>query len=58
MFRTMIIALAALGIACVGIGSVQNSTNTEQKEQAQKAEKKPRLGYDDPYFPPAKGHGF
>lgn len=55
MFRTMIIAL---GIACVGIGSVQNSTNTEQKEQAQKAEKKPRLGYDDPYFPPAKGHGF
>ena len=58
MLRTIIIALAALGIAYASVGSGQNSTNAEQKEHAKKVEKRPRLGYEDPYFPPAKGHGF
>ncbi|SCB46672.1 hypothetical protein GA0061102_105421 [Rhizobium miluonense] len=58
MLRAIIISLAALGIVYASAGIGRNTTSTEQKESAEKVEKKPRMGYEDPYFPPAKGHGF
>ncbi len=58
MFRAIFVSLAALTIACANPISRPNSEGAQQKESPRKEEKKPRLGYDDPYIPPNKGHGF
>lgn len=58
MVRIIVISLAALGIAYAGVSSGLNATTPQQKESPKRVERKPRLGYEDPYFPPTKGHGF
>ncbi len=58
MLRAIIISLAALGIIYASVGLGRDTASTEQKESAANVQKKPRMGYEDPYFPPAKGHGF
>ncbi|GAC1043174.1 hypothetical protein thsrh120_31780 [Rhizobium sp. No.120] len=58
MFRFMITSLAAFTIVCANPHVGPNAGADQQKESPKKAEKKPRLGYDDLYIPPTKGHGF
>jgi hypothetical protein len=58
MFRAIIVSLAAFTIVCANPNAWSSTAGGQQKEIPRKAEKKPRLGYEDPYFPPTKGHGF